>query len=113
MEILLTLVLFAPLAWLLERTHRRTQALPRVPFGADAASEASTVYREQVAELRYLSTGPRPRVGRLDVRSAHPRRSEPTRSHPGCQLQPAGWLVRIRHHGEALLMLNCALVSSA
>ena len=25
------------------------------PFGADAASEASTVYREQVAELRYLS----------------------------------------------------------
>ena len=26
-----------------------------VPFGADAASEASTVYREQVAELRYLS----------------------------------------------------------
>ena len=55
MEILLTLVLFAPLVWLLERTHRRTQALPRVPFGADAASEASTVYREQVAELRYLS----------------------------------------------------------
>ena len=55
MEILLTLVLFAPLVWLLERTHRRTQALPRVPFGADAASEASTVYREQAAELRYLS----------------------------------------------------------
>lgn len=55
MEILLTLALFAPVVWLLERTHRRTRDLPRVPFGADADSEASRVYREQLAELRYAA----------------------------------------------------------
>lgn len=55
MEILLTLALFAPAIWLLERTHRRTRDLPRVPFGAGADSEASRVYREQLAELRYAA----------------------------------------------------------
>ena len=54
MEILLTLVLFAPVVWLMERTHRRTRHLPRVPLGADAESAASSTYRRQLAELRQL-----------------------------------------------------------
>ena len=55
MEILLTLVLFAPVVALLERTHRRTRDLPRMPFGADAESAAASTYRRQLAELRQLS----------------------------------------------------------
>ena len=55
MEILLTLVLLAPLVWLLERTHRRTRDLPRMPFGVDAESEAADAYRRQLAELRELT----------------------------------------------------------
>jgi len=54
-ELLLIVALFAPLAWLLERTHRRTAMLPRAPFGADADSEATATYRRQIAELRDLA----------------------------------------------------------
>ena len=54
-EFLLILALFAPLAWLLERTHRRTATLPRAPFGADADSEATATYRRQIAELREMA----------------------------------------------------------
>ncbi|MBK8447117.1 MAG: hypothetical protein IPL41_10685 [Micropruina sp.] len=55
MEILLTLALFAPLVWLMERTHRRARDLPRVRFGAAAESEYARLYRRQMAELRALS----------------------------------------------------------
>ena len=54
MEIMLTLALFAPVIWLLERTHRRTRDLPRIPFGADAESLATAEYRRQLAELRAM-----------------------------------------------------------
>lgn len=54
MEILLTLAFFAPFVWLLERTHRRTRDLPRIPFGADAESLAAGEYRRQIAELRSM-----------------------------------------------------------
>ncbi|MFT4296357.1 MAG: hypothetical protein QM582_13185 [Micropruina sp.] len=51
----LVLAIFAPVVWQLEATHRRTRDLPRIPFGADAESEASAEYRRQIAELRQLS----------------------------------------------------------
>lgn len=53
-EFVLALAIFAPVVWLLERTHRRTRGLPRAPLGADADSEASDSYRRQLAELREL-----------------------------------------------------------
>ena len=62
MEILLVVALFAPVVYLMERTHRRTCDLPRAPFGFDAESEASSHYRRQLAELRALS-------GQLDAAS--------------------------------------------
>ena len=59
-EFMIAAAIFVPAVWLLEVTHRRTRALPRAPFGADAESEAAASYRRQIAELRHLSqlTGP-------------------------------------------------------
>ncbi len=54
-EFVLAVAIFIPVAWQLEVTHRRTRDLPRIPFGADAESEASAEYRRQIAELRQLS----------------------------------------------------------
>ena len=67
MEIMLTLALFAPVIWLLERTHRRTRDLPRIPFGADAESLATAEYRRQLAELRAMRE--------LSPNRTHPRGS--------------------------------------
>ncbi len=114
MEILLIVALFAPVVYLMERTHRHTRDLPRAPFGFDAESEASSRYRRQLAELRALSgatsppwrrcsathfgapaTGraPRCRLRRLRGCSAPYRR----------QLRRTGRLVGHCHHAEALL----------
>jgi hypothetical protein len=54
-EFVLALVIFAPVMWLLERTHRRTRDLPRAPLGVDAESAGAADYRRQLAELRQLS----------------------------------------------------------
>lgn len=54
-EFVLAVAIFIPVAWQLEATHRLTRDLPRIPFGADAESEASAEYRRQIAELRQLS----------------------------------------------------------
>ncbi len=68
-EIVLLVALFAPVVWMLERTHRRTRALPRLPLGADADSLATLEYRRALRELRALSQAadvpaPPRRVGR-------------------------------------------------
>ncbi len=55
LEWLLAVAIVAVVVWQLEVTHRRTNGLPRMPFGADAESEASAAYRRQIAELRQLS----------------------------------------------------------
>ena len=54
-EIVLLVALFAPVVWMLERTHRRTRALPRLPLGADADSLAALEYRRALREMRTLS----------------------------------------------------------
>ncbi len=54
-EFMIAVAIFIPVVWQLEATHRRTRGLPRIPFGADAESEAAASYRRQVAELRQLS----------------------------------------------------------
>ena len=54
LEWLFVVAIVVGVMWRLEVTHRRTNGLPRMPFGADADSEASAAYRRQVAELRQL-----------------------------------------------------------
>lgn len=80
MEILLTLVLLAPVVWLLEHTHRRTRDLPRTPFGADAESEASSTYRRQLAELRELAQLMDDRPQMIDDRPAAPTMADARRA---------------------------------
>lgn len=81
MEILLVVALFAPVVYLMERTHRRTCDLPRAPFGFDAESEASSHYRRQLAELRALS-------GQLDAASVPtPAQRTPAASAAPTRLQ--------------------------
>lgn len=54
-EYLVAAALLIGLLGLLERTHRRTSNLPRIPFGMDADSEATVSYRRELAELRELA----------------------------------------------------------
>ena len=110
MEILLTLVLFAPVVWLMERTHRRTRDLPRMPLGADAESAASSTYRRQLAELRQLTQLDRAETGQpamtspeADVRPRpRPSTADRLRRTMGSGFSPlGGW------SGTATTMKSC------